>query len=425
LTASRLRYLNVQQSKELEEYQTLYKTVKSSEFIDNKKILVNRKYKDTQEYRDMKRFEKLSNDSKLTLYFKIKNSKELAEYLAFEKTPQFLLIGNRKEEKKSSELVRMKKFGRSKGYKIYSRFHESFVLQEYADLKEKISTTEFKKSNAFWADKYRWQKTKEAELEQRFNELAKNEDIIFFQKTDPSKYNEIDKYTKVFSDEFSWNTLKASSWEYGFHFKQDDLKNNYSFVNELQANTEGDNVVVEHGFLRIITKEQKKEATAWDPKHGFVKHTFDYTSGVINAADKATRKYGAFKAKIRFTGDKRVSHAFWLVGDKRVPHINICKCENGHIEVGLHSSYKFDSRYASNIIKGINTKDFYIYMIVWTEKEIIWYINNVEVFRTSNDIPSEGMYPMLNSFISKGKKGGHGSMDIDYIEIFEINTKKD
>ena len=44
------RYAEVEKSVELAEYKKLFHIVKSAKFQENKKILQNRKYKDTEEY---------------------------------------------------------------------------------------------------------------------------------------------------------------------------------------------------------------------------------------------------------------------------------------------------------------------------------------------------------------------------------------
>lgn len=417
------RYLNVQQSMELEEYLSLEKSVNSSDFKENKKILTTRKYKDTQEYNDIQKYEKLSKNNDIVLYYRMKDSRDLLDFLDFKKSPRYSMLKNEEEVKKSPELTKFKNFEASKDYQTFCSMSNSSLVKEYEDLKEKVMSVEFKKANEFWSDEKRWDKTKEAEMERRFNELSKNADIQFYLKTDVSKFNEISKYQEVFVDHFKWNTLNASEWDYGFHFKQKELKQNYSFVNELQANTEGENVIVEDGCMRIITKEQQKEALAWSAKDGFVKHTFNYTSGVINASEAASIKYGVVRAKIRFTGEKGISHAFWLSNEeKRLPHINICTCNKNRFELGLFWKGKnAETKYSGTTIKGINPEDFYIYTVVWSEKEIVWYINNLEVFRTKEGVPSEVMFPVLNSFISEGNKGGNGSMDVDYIDVYTLS----
>ena len=33
-------------------------------------------------------------------------------------------------------------------------------------------------------------------------------------------------------------------------------------------------------------------------------------------------------------------------------------------------------------------------------------------------MPQEAMYPMINSFIAEGKKGGEADFEIDYIRVY-------
>ncbi|MBQ8720590.1 MAG: glycoside hydrolase family 16 protein [Paludibacteraceae bacterium] len=413
------RFLLISESKELEEYNELYKQVKSSNFKELKRTLRSRKYKDTQEYRDMAKFKKLDSNSKLKTYFQVLDSQELADYLAFKATPEFVSLANHDLVKKSPELTRFKKFEKSKDYQIYTRFHGSYIVKEYLELKEKVSNPEFQKNNEFWANPKRWETTKEYQDEKRFHQLADNEDIQFYVKHKIEDFKYIAGCELVFEDNFDWNSLNASKWDPGFHYKSPLLVGNHSFVNEQQANNNGNNVRVIAGNLHIVTKEQKTEALTWHPEKGFVQKEFNYTSDVIHGCNASFQKGGLYRAKMRFAGSKGVTHALWLRGEEKTPHINICKCENGEIEVGIYWSSKFETKYTSTRIKGLNLSNFFVYSFEWNEKELIWYINDLEVFRTSNFMPQEAMYPMINSFIAEGKKAGEADFEIDYIKVYK------
>ena len=412
------RFLLISESKELEEYNELYKQVKSSSFKELKRTLVSRKYKDTQEYRDMAKFKKLDKKSDLKLYFQILESSILADYLAFKATPDFVSLANHDLVKKTPELARLKKFEKSKEYKIYTRFHNSYIVKEYLELKDKVSHPEFQKNNEFWSNPKRWETTKEYQEEKRFHQLADNDDIRFYVKHKIEDFKNIAGYELVFEDNFDWNSLNASKWDAGFHYKNPAFVGNHSFVNEQQANNNGNNVRVIAGNLHIVTKEQKVEALTWHPEKGFVQKEFDYTSDVIHGCNACCQKGGIYRAKMRFAGAKGVTHALWLKGENKTPHINICKCENGEVEVGIYWSSKFETKYTSTRIKGLNLSKFFIYTLIWNEKELIWYINDLEVFRTSNFMPQEAMYPMINSFIAEGKKAGEADFEIDYIKVY-------
>lgn len=418
MAADYKRFLLISESKELEEYNELYKQVKSSNFKELKRTLRSRKYKDTQEYRDMAKFKKLESNSDLKTYFQVLESRDLVDYLAFKATPEFVSLANHDLVKNSPELTRFKKFEKSKGYQIYTRFHNSYIVKEYTELKEKVSHSEFQKNNEFWANPKRWETTKEFEIENRFHQLADNDDMKFYLKHKISDFSLVAGYDLVFEDNFDWNSLDSSKWEVGFHYKDPIFVGKHSFVNEQQSNNNGNNVRVIAGNLHIVTKEQKNEALAWHPQKGFVQKTFDYTSDVIHGRNVVCQKGGLYRAKMRFGGAKSVTHAFWLKGEEQTPHINICKCENGEIEMGIYWSSKFETKYTSTRIKGLNLSKFFIYSFEWNEKELIWYINDLEVFRSSNFMPQEAMYPMLNSFIPEGKKAGDADFEIDYIKVY-------
>ena len=353
-------------------------------------------------------------------YFRILDSPELKEFLQFEKSADFKKLGDPKAVKESEELQRMKKYEKGKEYQTYLRFHDSYKLKEYKELQEKISNEEFKKKNAFWSDSKRWDKTEEAAIENRYFELCKNEDIIFYQKINAKDIEMISKMNLIFEEQCEWNTLNASRWEFGFHHPSEEIKQNYSHINEKQANNDGENISVNNGVLNLSVKKENKNATAWDPTIGFVDKQYEYTGDVIHGRNAICQKGGIFAAKIRFTGSKEVTHTFSLKGDTQAPIITVSKCSGKKIEVGVHWQSKFENKVTSTTISGINPSEFFIYSVMWTGTELVWYINNLEVFRTSEGLPSDPMYPILNSFISEQQKGGEGNMEIDWIEVFEV-----
>src|SRR5574344_451683 len=417
LAADYKRYKFVEKSKELEEYKRLYTQVKSSDFKENKRVLLSRKYKDTQEYRDINKFRKLGNDSHINHYYETLESGQLKDFLNFKNTPEYRLLGKKSELKKSESLRRYRKFEKSKEYKNYVRFHDSYIISEYEKLKEKVSTKAFVEANDFWADKNRWERTDDYRVEKRYLELAENPDIVFFENTDAKPFELIAKYNASFSDTFEWNTLNASKWESGFYYKQKELIGNYSLTSEKQGNNKGNNTFVSDGVLNIVVRKEPIETRAWDSKLGFVIRHFDYTSDVLHGVNAISQECGVFRAKMRFKG-KGISHAFWLSGDNKLPQINICKCDGKSLEVGVYWKTKFENQYTSKKITGLNFGSFYIYSLLWTKKELVWYINNVEIFRTSNGVPCEKMYPMLNSYLSSGQKGGEGSMEVDWVKVY-------
>lgn len=406
------RYAEVEKSVELAEYKKLYHIVKSADFQENKKILQNRKYKDTEEYRTSTKFEKLKQSADLQHYLKILESNELKEFLKFEKSKDFELLGDAKKVDASPLLQRMKAYQKSKDFALYSRFHNSFVLKEYEELKAKVSSPEFKKNDDFWKNEKRWHTTPEFAQQERFYELAKNPDVQFYNNEKPERFDKYRSLKLIFQEEFSWNTLDKSHWSFGFHYPQPELNGDHSFSNEKQAYNGGKNVSVENGILKISTKHEKTTARTWDAKKGFILKDFEYSSDVLQTASTFKLKYGVVRAKIRCTGN--VQHAFWLGAEGKLPHVNVFHFDGKKINVGNANKTVFDSAE----ITGISPSDFYIYTLMWNKKELIWMINDVEIYRTSSNVPNEEMFLTLNSFISEKQHGGTGSLEVDWIRVY-------
>ncbi|MDD4967897.1 MAG: family 16 glycosylhydrolase [Paludibacter sp.] len=408
------RYAEVEKSVELADYKQLFHVVKSAAFQDNKKILKNRKYKDTEEYRNTHKCKKLQNTPAIRLYYQVLESDLLKQYLHFKTTPDYEFLGDKKKVKASETLKKFKHFEHSKDYKKYIRFHDSYIIKEFELLKVKVASSEFKKANDFWANENRWQTTPEYAQQERFYELAKNPDIVFYENEKPQRFEDYLTRKISFQDEFDWNTLDKSRWDFGFHYKSEQLIGNHSFSNEKQANHSGKNVSVEEGVLKLATKHEKVRARAWDTTKGFIEKEFNYTSDVLQTADTFRQKHGMFRAKLRCTGD--IQHAFWLGSESKLPHINIFHFNGKSITLGNANKNLVDGIQ----IKGLNPGQYYIYTLIWSHKELIWMINDLEVYRTASNIPSESMYLAFNSFISQKQKGSAGELEVDWVRTYTI-----
>ena len=408
------RYYKVEKSLELAEYKTLFHEVKAAEFIENKKTLQNRKYKDTEEYRTVTKLRKLQNSPSIHSYYKILTSEELKEYEAFKVTPEFENLGDKAKVKESPQLSKLKHFERSKEYRNYTRYHNSYIIKEYEHLKEVVDTPEFKKSNDYWSNDKRWYETAEYAKEQRFYELAKNPDIAFFNAEKPERFEKYKNLKPTFSDHFKWNTLDKSRWNYGFHYPGKELISNHSFADEKQCNNGGKNVSVENDTLRILTKHEKMTAPAWHTEKGFINKEFQFTSDVLQTAGEFRQKEGVFRAKLRCTGN--IHHAFWLGGNAKLPHINIFHYDGKQITIGNANKNVFDGIE----IKGLAHNEYYIYSLIWKNNELIWMINNIEVYRTTSNIPSEPLYLAFNSFIPEKTHGDSGHLEVDWVKVYEL-----
>ena len=414
LFADLIHYKRFENSDEYAEYKRLFEIVKSAEFKEKRKTLKTRKYKDTLEYRELRRFDKLDRNSDIKLYYHILKSDQLSDYLAFKETDEYLKLGDKRELKKSPKLKEYKKFEKSKNYKNYVRFHNSFPVQEYERLKEKISTDEFKKANAFWENPNRWNTTEEYVLKRKFYDIVDSEDGKFFFSTDPKKFKDIENLQVYIKDYFKYKNLDESKWKACFYYTNTDLKSVHSFTDEKQANSGGKNISTGNG-LKIFTRKQKAVSPAWDKQKGFVEKEYEYTADVVNGHDIVEESYCSIRTKMRVKG--KVNHAFWLTSGNKLPHINIAMIKGRKIEVGVYDA-RGDYYYTK--IRGINPNKYYIYSVFQSKDELIWKINNIEVFRTRNIISGHRFFPVFNSFIpKKRRRPTEGELDVEWLEVYK------
>ncbi len=408
------RYERIGKTLELAEYKDLKQLVNSAGFQEKKKTLQNRKYKDTEEYRNLKKYNKLVRKKSFRLYLEVLKSGELANFLEFRNTDQYALLSNRKAVKNSELLQQMRKYERSAAYKTYMRYHNSFIEKEYLSLKELISAPDFEQRNAFWANPKRWETTEEYKMDTRYRQLKKNPDIVFYNKTNPASLEPFCLFEQSFEDTFDDNSLPVSRWNFGFYYKNPNLLRNHSFANEKQANNAGNNVSVSDGYLVLQTKKERVLAPAWNVKKGFVEQEFEYTSDVMQTAETFRQSGGLFRAKLRCKG--KLHHAFWLGGDKKLPLVNIFHFDGKHVTVGNATADLFDQA----VITGINPGKFYIYSLLWTANALVWYINDVEVFRTAANVPTEQLYLAFSSFISEKQQGTTGVLEVDWVRVYSF-----
>ena len=407
------RYRQIEQSKELKEYMELKKIIESKEFQQKKYNITHTNYKSTPTYATIRRYKDLRNNKQLQLYLEMENSQRLKDYLVFRASENYVKLRSKSELRNSLELRQFAEFEKSKEYKSYLLYRDSKLPEQFKSLDAEVATDEFKKQHAFWSNPQRWKTTDEYQQEVRFKQLAAMADIVFYLKQDRKAIERLEEWKEVFHDDFNWKRMSDSQWKPGFAYDNPKLKHQHSFANEQQANNGGKNVGTIDDKLCLFTKNEKVTASAWDPKKGFINKDFDYTSDIIQTADSFRHEGGLFMAKIRVEGP--IHHAFWLGSGKKLPMLSIFHFNGKRITVGNYNENSFDG----TEVRGINPQAYFIYSLRWTKMELIWYVNNVEVYRTNRNIPREKLYLALSSFIDKNQRPSEGSLNVAWVRVFE------
>ena len=364
----------------LRAYEDLEKFTLSHEFNEQKKAIVGKGFHDTNEYKKLRDLEQLKQDESMKIYFKFSKSKELANY----------------------KLI-----------------HVSDKLKRFRELEEYIKSNEFKKGKTYLtlAPKERWKNTEEySQLEeyQRYKESEKFK--WYFANLNHKKFNWFRNWKTTFNDEFDKGKLDKEKWITRYYWANELLDKSYSLYNEKHYISNGDNLEFSGSHLKIVTRKEKADGFKWNPNLGFVPTKFEYTSGLINSGKSFRQQYGLFEAKIKFTNAPKLLNAFWMVGDKQTPHIDVAKA-NGKCSVGIQTD---NSAFKKSLSRAKFSGNYFIYSIEWSAEKITWRINGLEVTSTTKNIPQEPMYVALSAGLYNDMHDGNApAMEVDWIRCYE------
>lgn len=403
------RWRAIEKSPELAEYNELKKRVENSDFQERKRVLIDRKYKDTDEGRKMTAFQRLATSRAIRRYRKALVDEDFQAFLKFRDSEEFQKINSVKECLKSSQIRHYNFLYHSSYYKNYLKVLNSSELRQLAELEKEINTADFKKRHDFWADAKRWQHSDEYKVEQRFKELAESDDIKFFFEQREERIDWAELFRPAFDDDMS----SSKNWKPGYGYANPAMKDGHSRTSELQAYNGGKNTFFVDGRMDLETREESKKAVAWDEQKGFIEQVFDYTSDVMNTKEGFAQEGGMFVAKVRSQGTGH--HFFGITTGKQKSPIIALYHYNGKVhQMGIVNG----DRTQMVDVTGVMRSMYHVYSFRWTKNELIWYVNDLEILRLPNRLPKEPMFFIAQSWLPTNEKGGQGKLKVQWARAY-------
>lgn len=160
-----------------------------------------------------------------------------------------------------------------------------------------------------------------------------------------------------------------------------------SYNNELQYYKK-ENVEIGENTIEILSKKESIDNKL-------------YTSGLVESIN--AYKYGKFEFVISISEGKGLFPAIWLMNDSglNLPEIDIFEmvgdkpdCFYGVIHY-LEKGEKKHDFYKHKVEK----KDTYKITLEWDSSTLTWFIDGIEVYKTSKGVPQEYMYIVINQAI--------------------------
>ena len=404
------RWKQIDQSSVLKEYLELKQKIESPEFQAEKKELISRKYKNTEEGRKMLRYKEMISSRRVKWYRSALENPSFLSFLAFRETDEFAKIKSFKERMRSGELRMFNRIYRSSFYKNYLKMHDSVEIEQLNALEQEINTPDFQERHALWADKKRWQHSKAYVREMRFKELGKMNDIQFYFSQDKAQVERAESFLLTFDEKM----ISGANWKPGFGYASASLKDGHSIASEKQAYNGGKNTFFVNGNMEIELREETKKAIAWDSKKGFIEQTFNYTSDVMNTKEAFAQEQGLFMVKMRSQG---VGCQFLGLtsGKNGQPMLALYFYDGKKVQMGKVAN----GQARLEKLSGASRSKYYVYSLRWTAEELIWYVNNMEVFRMANDLTKDQLFFLAQSFIPSTAKAGEGKMGVEWIRVYK------
>ena len=331
-------------------------------------------------------------------------------FLAFRETDEFAKIKSFKERMRSGELRMFNRIYRSSFYKNYLKMHDSVEIEQLNALEQEINTPDFQERHALWADKKRWQHSKAYVREMRFKELGKMNDIQFYFSQDKAQVERAESFLLTFDEKM----ISGANWKPGFGYASTSLKDGHSIASEKQAYNGGKNTFFVNGNMEIELREETKKAIAWDSKKGFIEQTFNYTSDVMNTKEAFAQEQGLFMVKMRSQG-AGCQFLGLTSGKNGQPMLALYFYDGKKVQMGKVANGQ--ARLAK--VSGASRSKYYVYSLRWTAEELIWYVNNMEVFRMANDLTKDQLFFLAQSFIPSTAKAGEGKMGVEWIRVYK------
>lgn len=450
-------------SDELTNFNTLKTWFETKEHEQVKRELKALTFKSSPEFQTEKEFTALTKNKALKNYLMLTETTTPKEYLEIEKSglPQRFteletyvksteykqgrkqFIADQTDEyKKEVEYLELKQndqvkkyftLKKSKPLADYFQIKDSDILSKYNDLKAKVESDEFKERKAYLLSNDKFEKTEQHKKLQEYTTLSHSDKIKWYFKTlKENKFEDLKKWELSFSDDFESKKLDQQKWITRYFWGEALLNNSYSIASDSHWYTDGNNLEISESKLKISTRKEKASGLSWDSRFGFVPKDFEYTSGLISTANMFRQQQGKFEAKIKATCIPGVYHAFWLVGDRMLPEIDVFR-KKGEGSSSLQGAFFWENGESSKPKKNISSvsgltldTSFYILGVEWNEQKITWKINGIPYMEQTNNLPKGNVYLVFSSGVN-GKTDDSrlpAKFEIDWVKCWSTKDSK-
>ena len=183
-------------------------------------------------------------------------------------------------------------------------------------------------------------------------------------------------------------------------------------------------VTLQDGILKITAENR--------PMKGY-----PYTSGIITTQDRFSQEYGLFTIRAKLPKGKGFWPAVWLLPTQpdyptEIDIFEMLGKDTSTIYMSNHWKDAAGRQQKDNIpYQGpdFSTK-FHTFSLFWNSSELIWLVDGVEQYRTTEGVPATPMFLLVNLAVGGSWPGKPdkttpfpSSMEVDSIQVYKSTCR--
>ncbi|MFW5821911.1 MAG: hypothetical protein ACOCU7_00870 [Tangfeifania sp.] len=404
-------YLDLHNSETLKKHNDFYESEKLKRYFELKDApktdkLLKKEFAELKKDPEIKSYLKFEHSKKLKLYHETVDSYNLKRYNELKETIESEEFKKRvdylKDKKKFEKTDAFRKWKRFKelasrdDVKFFLKFEKSSLLRNYYDvkdsmeyrrfleLKEIVSSVDFKTRKEYLEDEKKWEKTDDYSKEQHYLEMKKLPHLVkYFKYKDTNAFSFFREWEVSFEDNFTENTPDKEKWSTKSLWAENLPGGNHSMPGDLHTFTDGRNIKINDKLI-IETRRESAEGMIWKMPAGFVPARFDFTTGILSNNKSFKQKDGIFEAKIKFNPIKEVVSSAMLQGEFVSPRIMLLEMGTKNRLGVAHSMNAGKMKVDGLDISNLHKNKWYIFTLEKNGSALTWKINETEVLKLEN-----------------------------------------
>lgn len=186
-----------------------------------------------------------------------------------------------------------------------------------------------------------------------------------------------------------------------------------------------ENIIVNDNGTSLVTTLNTDKET---------KDLYPFKVGYLCTKGKYAQTYGLFELTCKLPKNGLMTWAaFWLYGHPWPPELDIFETMSRK-DIGTDKAKTFSATVHSGIDKtstrkqkgmGLTgrqdlSKEFHKYSLLWTPYKMVWYFDNIPVYRMTNRVPTNPMHVVINtaSGVTADKFIDSGTFDLKTLKVY-------